>query len=168
MSRKIDLNKFKDVVGQLKSAQKQFQSLVNKETLKEAKKYAESSGKELKTWIQNADMKKVKALIERETKEIHKLQKKIPGELAKFSRYVDSQKGELEKILKSVHALEAKDYLEAQLAKTAFGKKVGFKKKPKKKHEKTVTVKSQHVTPTEAAEMTAQQENQAQATHDHE
>ena len=103
MSPKIDLNKFKDVVGQLKTKQKQLQSLMNKETLKEAKKYAEASGKELKNLIQTTDVKKVKTFIEKEAKEIQKLQKQIPSELAKFSKFVSSQKKEFEKILKTLN-----------------------------------------------------------------
>lgn len=136
MKKKIDLNKFQEVVGQLKSAQHQLQSLINKDTLKEAKKYAENSSKELKNWIKNTDMKKVKGLIEKETKEIHKLQKQIPTELAKFAKYVDGQKKELEKILKTVHAAEAADFIQNKLSSTKIGKKVGIKKKPKKNPEK--------------------------------
>src|SRR4051812_18794003 len=96
MSKKIDLNKFKDVVGQLKTKQKQLQHLVSKDTLKEAKKYAETSSKELKSMLKNADVKKVKSFIEKEAKEIHKLQKQLPSELAKFSKFVETQKKEFE------------------------------------------------------------------------
>ena len=53
VSKKIDLNKFQEVVGQLKTAQKQLKTLVNQETIKEAKKYAETSSKEIKKWIKN-------------------------------------------------------------------------------------------------------------------
>ncbi len=102
MSSKFDLNKFKDVVEQVKSAQKQFQSLVNKETIKEARKYAEASAKDLKQFIKTTDMKKVKAMIEREAKDLQTFQKKLPKELAKFSKFVDGQKKELEKILRNV------------------------------------------------------------------
>jgi hypothetical protein len=116
MSKKIDLNKFKDVVGQLKTKQQQLKQLVNKETLKEAKKYAENSGKELKNLIKNTDVKKVKSFIEKEAKDIQKLQKQIPQELAKFSKFVNSQTKELEKILKSVNALEAADFIQSKIA----------------------------------------------------
>ena len=122
MSKKIDLNKFKEVVGQLKTKQAQLKHLVSKETLKEAKKYAETSKSELQKLIKNTDVKKVKTLIEKEAKEIQQLQKAIPEELAKFSKFVEGQRKELEKVLKSVHALDAAEYLQ---------KKVGFGKKSK-------------------------------------
>ncbi len=53
MAKKIDLNKFKDVVSHLKTKQEQLKHLVSKETIKEAKKYAETSRKELQKLIKN-------------------------------------------------------------------------------------------------------------------
>jgi hypothetical protein len=122
MSKKIDLNKFKDVVTQLKTKQAQLKHLVSKDTLKEAKKYAETSKAELQKLIKNTDVKKVKALIEKEAKELQKLQKNLPAEMAKFAKFVDAQKKEFEKVLKSVSALDAAEYLQ---------KKVGLGKKSK-------------------------------------
>lgn len=124
MPSKIDLGKFKEVVGHLKTKQEQLKTLMNKETLKEAKKYAESSGAELKKLIAKTDVKKVRAYIEKEAREIQKLQKQLPNELVKFSKFVDTQRKEFEKILKSVNALEAAEFL---------GQKVGLTKKPKKR-----------------------------------
>jgi len=130
MSSKIDLNKFKDVMGQLKTKQQQLKTLMNKETLKEAKKYAEASGKELKDLIKNTDSKKVKAFISKEAKEIQKLQKQIPVELEKFSKFVNAQTKEFEKILKNVNALEAADLIQSKVKNTIKGK-VGVGKKSK-------------------------------------
>jgi uncharacterized NAD(P)/FAD-binding protein YdhS len=121
---KVDLSRFKEVVGQLKTKQKQLKGLMNKETLREAKHYAESSSQELKKLIQSTDVKKVRSFIEKEAKEIQKLQKQIPNELVKFSKFVDSQRKEFEKVLKSVNALEAAEFI---------GKKVGLTKKPVRK-----------------------------------
>ncbi len=126
MSKKIDLNKFKDVVGQLKTKQQKLQSLMSKETIKEAKKYAESSKQELQKLIKSTDVKKVKSIIEKEAKEIQKLQQSIPQELAKFSKFMETQKKEFEKILKSVSALEAADFIQKKVSA-----KVGLGKKPK-------------------------------------
>jgi hypothetical protein len=126
MSKKIDLNKFKDVVGQLKTKQQKLQSLMSKETIKEAKKYAESSKQELQKLIKSTDVKKVKSIIEKEAKEIQKLQQSIPQELAKFSKFMETQKKEFEKILKSVSALEAADFIQKKVSS-----KVGLGKKPK-------------------------------------
>jgi hypothetical protein len=148
MKKKVDLNKFKDVVGQLKTKQKQLQHLVSKDTLKEAKKYAETSSKELKNMLKNnTDVKKVKSFIEKEAKEIHKLQKAIPTELAKFSKFVETQKKEFEKILKSVHALDAAEFIQ---------EKVGLRKKPSKGSSKKSSKKATEAkaTPVKAAEAT--------------
>ena len=147
MTKKIDLNKFKEVVGQLKSKQAQLQGLVSKETLKEAKRYAETSGKELKRLIQETDVKKVKSLIAKEATEIQKLQKAIPGELAKFSRFVEGQRKELEKILKTVNALEARDFIQKKVVE-----KVGIvkKKKPAKKSQTAKAASSVEVAPVAA------------------
>jgi len=120
MSKKIDLNKFKEVVGQLKTKQKQLQGLMSKETLKEATRYAETSRKEIQRLIRETDVKKVKALLTKEANEIKRLQNAIPVELARFSKFVDSQRKEFEKILKSVNALEAAEFIQK---KVKMGKK---------------------------------------------
>ena len=149
MSKTIDLNKFKDVLSHLKTKQAQLKHLVSKETLKEAKKYAETSKMELQKLLNNTEVKKVKSLIEREAKEFHKLQKKLPQELAKFSKFVEGQKKEFEKVLKSVNALDAAEYIQ---------KKVGLGKKSKASSgsvgaKKTVTKKPKTtLKPTEVAE----------------
>lgn len=141
MSRKIDINKFKDVVGQLKTAQKQLQSLVNKDTLHEAKKYAEASSKELKKFIKETDINKVKTIINKEAKEIQKLQKQIPAELAKFSKFVEGRRKELEGILKNVNALEVADSIQKTVrkkveSKLGIKKAASVKKKPKTQEHK--------------------------------
>jgi hypothetical protein len=124
MKSKIDLNKFKEVVGQLKTKQKQLQGLMNKETLNEAKKYAESSKQEIQRLIKTTDVKKVKSIILKEAAELKKLQASLPGEIAKLTRFVDVQRKELEKVLKSVNALEAADFIQKKVtAKVPFGKK---------------------------------------------
>jgi hypothetical protein len=138
MNKKIDLNKFKDVMGQLKTKQQQLKTLMNKETLKEAKKYAEASGKELKDIIKNTDAKKVKSFITKEAKELQKLQKQLPGEIAKFTKFVNSQAKELEKILKTVNALEAADLIQSKVKSTIKGKSpVGKKSKASSKKSST-------------------------------
>jgi hypothetical protein len=126
MKKSIDLNKFKEVVGQLKTKQKQLQGLMNKETLKEATRYAETSRKEIQRLIRETDVRKVKTLLAKEANEIKKLQNSIPGELAKFSKFVESQRKEFEKILKTVNALEAAEFIQKKV-----GEKVGIKRKTK-------------------------------------
>ncbi len=141
MSKKIDLNKFKEVVGQLKTKQKQLQGLMSKETLKEATRYAETSRKEIQRLIRETDVKKVKDILAKEATEIKKLQNAIPVELAKFSKFVESQRKELEKILKSVNALEAAEFIQKKM-----GEKVGLSRRaksaPVRKARKTAAGKS--------------------------
>ena len=159
MSRKIDINKFKDVVGQLKTAQKQLQSLVNKETIHEAKKYAEASSKELKKFIQETDINKVKTIITKEAKEIQKLQKQIPAELAKFSKFVDGRRKELEGILKNVNALEVADTIQKTVRKKVESK-LGMKTASvKKKSKKTEAPSPAQESPVESKPAEAQVES---------
>ncbi len=132
MTKKIDLNKFKEVVGQLKTKQKQLKGLMSKDTLQEAKKYAEASKQELQRLIKTTDVKKVKTILEKEAKEIQKLQKAVPQELAKFAKFVETQRKEFEKILKNVNALEAAEFIQ---------KKVRGKRGGKKSAKKPVVVK---------------------------
>jgi hypothetical protein len=151
MSKKIDLNKFKEVVGQLKTKQKQLQGLMNKETLKEAKKYAEASKQEIQRLIKETDVKRVKSILSKEANEIKKLQNSIPVELARFSKFVESQRKEFEKILKTVNALEAAEFIQKKV-----GEKVGFARKgkatPVKKTRKTAATKSAGETAPETGE----------------
>jgi hypothetical protein len=123
MTKKIDLNKFKEVVGQLKTKQKQLKGLMSKETLQEAKKYAEASKQELQRLIKTTDVKKVKTILEKEAKEIQKLQKAVPQELAKFAKFVETQRKEFEKILKNVNALEAAEFIQKKVRGKSGGKK---------------------------------------------
>lgn len=145
MTKKIDLNKFKEVVGQLKTKQKQLKGLMSKETLQEAKKYAEASKQELQRLIKTTDVKKVKSILEKEAKEIQKLQKAVPQELAKFAKFVETQRKEFEKILKNVNALEAAEFLQ---------KKVTGKRGGKKSAKKPVVVKENVSQPQAASETT--------------
>jgi hypothetical protein len=153
MKNKIDLNKFKEVVGQLKTKQQQLQGLMNKETLKEAKKYAENSKQEIQRLIRTTDVKKVKARILKEAAELKKLQAALPGEIARLTRFVDTQRKELEKVLKSVNALEAADFIQKKVtSKVPFGKKPkasgasskrASKKAPKATSEKEAVIETE-------------------------
>ncbi len=151
MTKKIDLNKFKEVVGQLKTKQKQLKGLMSKETLQEAKKYAEASKQELQRLIKTTDVKKVKSILEKEAKEIQKLQKAVPQELAKFAKFVETQRKEFEKILKNVNALEAAEFLQ---------KKVGGKRGGKKSAKKPVVVKESEAQPQQAHSETTESPEQ--------
>lgn len=142
MSKKVDLNKFKDIVSNLKTKQAQLKHLVSKETISEAKKYAHTSKMELQKLIKNTDLKKVRAMIEKEAKELHKLQKNLPQELSKFTKFMEGQKKEFEKVLKSVSALDAAEYIQKKVglgkkSKARGGSKAGAKRSPSKKAKTT-------------------------------
>ncbi|NDF15335.1 hypothetical protein EB061_08450 [bacterium] len=120
MKNKIDLNKFKEVVGQLKARQRQIQGLMNMETLNEAKKYAETSKNEIQRLIQTTDVKKVKALILKEAAELRRLQASV------------LEAAELRRLQASV--LEAAEFIQKKIGEKVsekVGNKVAFTKKRK-------------------------------------
>ena len=95
-------SQLKKVVGRVKAAQVQLQGLLrNKTWVEDARKYAERQGKEVKKLL-TADAGKVKIFLERERKELERLQKQIPGEVKKLKKYVNLQRKEFEKLLSSV------------------------------------------------------------------
>src|SRR4051812_3536501 len=80
----------KKIVGKIKTVQQQFQGLVKDKTwLEDARKYAETQGKEIKKLV-SGDMNKVKTFLDKEKKELEKFQKQIPGEIKKFKDYVNT------------------------------------------------------------------------------
>jgi len=102
MQMKIQFGKFKEVMKQVK----------NKEPFKE-----------LQSLMKNADVKRVTDFVEKEIKEIRKLQSEIPTELAKLRKTIDLQLKEFEKTLKSARTLKTMDQI--------FGKMGGRKKQSK-------------------------------------
>ncbi|OFZ17913.1 MAG: hypothetical protein A2X94_12800 [Bdellovibrionales bacterium GWB1_55_8] len=92
----------KKIVDQLKSAQVKFQTLLNNQDwVDEARKYAERQGKEVKKLI-SADVSRVKTFLERERKELEKMQKQIPGEVKKLRQFAKTQKKEFERLLNRI------------------------------------------------------------------
>ena len=92
----------KKVVGRVKTAQAQLQSLLKDKTwIEEARKYAERQGKEVKKLL-SGDVARVKTFLERERKELERFQKQIPSEVQKFRKFVDGQRKEFERLLKNV------------------------------------------------------------------
>jgi len=98
----------KKVIGRVKEAQAQLQSIVNSQAwVDEAKKYAERQGKEMKKLFA-PDVEKVKIFLERERREIEKFQHQIPIEVKKVRQFVTSQKKEFEKLITNVRKLNKK------------------------------------------------------------
>jgi hypothetical protein len=92
----------KKAVGQIKTAQSKFQDLLKDRTwVDDAKKYAESQGKEVRKLLKG-DISKVKKFIKSETKNLENFQKKIPGEIKKIKSFVEGQRKEFDKLLKKV------------------------------------------------------------------
>lgn len=89
----------KKVVRQLKKAQKQFQGFIkDKNWLDEARRYAETQGREVKKLL-SGDMKKVSTFLKRERGELEKIQRKLPSELKRLRTFLDKHRKEFEKHL---------------------------------------------------------------------
>ena len=95
-------SEIKKVVGRVKEAQGRLQMALQDRTwIEEARKYADKQGKDVRKLLAG-DVDKVRAFIERERKELERLQKQIPGEVKKLKKFFDQQKKELEKLLKKL------------------------------------------------------------------
>jgi hypothetical protein len=91
-----ELNK---IVGRVKQAQVKIQKVMkNQDWLEEARKYAEHQGHGLKKLFAS-DSAKVEAFLERQKKELARIQKRIPGEVKKYRSLLQNQSKEFEKIL---------------------------------------------------------------------
>lgn len=99
-------SEIKKVVGRVKEAQEQLQTLIKShDWVEEAKKYAERQGKEVKKLFA-PDVEKMKDFLERERKELERFQKQIPGEVKKLRKFVNLQKKEFEKLLTNVRKMK--------------------------------------------------------------
>ena len=95
----------KKVVSRVKEVQTQLQGLIkSQDWVEEARKYAERQGKEVKKLFA-PDVEKIMDFLERERKELEKIQKQIPGEVKKFRKFMTMQKKEFEKLLSNVRSL---------------------------------------------------------------
>ncbi len=95
-------SEIKKVISKVKDAQVKLQGVLkNQDWVEEARKYAERQGTEVKKLIAT-DLDKVKVFIEKERKELERIQKQIPGEVKKLKVFVTSQRKELEKLLASL------------------------------------------------------------------
>lgn len=120
-----DINsEVKKVVKQVKTAQAKLQAALKDKTwVEDARKYAERQGKEVRKLLE-ADVTKVVAFVERERKELEKIQKQIPGEVKKLRKFVNGQRKELERLLTSLRKGKARA--------SSSGKSSGTKKARKK------------------------------------
>jgi hypothetical protein len=98
-------SEIKKVVTRVKAAQTQLQEVLkSQDWVDEARKYAERQGKEVKK-ILTDDVGKMKTFLERERKELERIQKQIPGEVDKLRKFIAGQRKEFEKLLTNVRKL---------------------------------------------------------------
>jgi hypothetical protein len=96
----------KKILNRVKTAQTKLQTRVddimaNTEWMDEAKKYAERAGNDMKKLI-SSDVTKVKTFVDRQRKELERVQKQLPSEVKRFQQALNQQKRELEKVLRKV------------------------------------------------------------------
>jgi uncharacterized membrane protein YqiK len=96
----------KKIVGRMKVAQTKLQSRVdelmtNQDWLDEAKKYAERAGTDVKKLI-SSDVTKVKTFVDRQRKELERVQKQLPAEVKRFQKLLNQQRTELEKMIRKI------------------------------------------------------------------
>lgn len=98
----------KNLVERVKSARSQLEKLLkDRAWIDEAKNVAEKQGKEVKK-ILDTDIAKLRTFLEKEKKELEKLQARIPGEVKKIQSFVNEQKKELSRLLISAKASAGK------------------------------------------------------------
>ncbi|MBI2711836.1 MAG: hypothetical protein HYX41_03075 [Bdellovibrio sp.] len=98
-------SEIKKVVGRVKEAQAQLETLVKShDWVAEARHYAERQGKEVKKLF-GPDVEKIRVFLEHERKELERIQKQIPGEVKKFRKFMDMQKKEFERLLVNLRKL---------------------------------------------------------------
>jgi hypothetical protein len=122
-------SELKKIVGRVKAAQSQLQTLVKDQSwVEDARKYAERQGKEVKKLI-SSDVNKVRDFLEKERKELERFQKQIPSEVKKLRKFVDGQRKELEKLIASTRKVGLKQ----AVSKMGKGSKPAAKKASTKK-----------------------------------
>lgn len=92
----------KRMMDRIKDAQKRLQKIVkDQDWVGEARRYAEKHGVEMRRLF-STDMDKVKIFLERERKELERVQKQIPGEVKKFRDLLAAQRVEFEKLIRNL------------------------------------------------------------------
>ena len=85
-------------IEKMKAAQQQINYLVKDNWVDEAKRFAERQSKEVRKLIQT-DIQKVRAFVERERKDLERLQQQIPAELNRWKKVLETQKKEFVHLL---------------------------------------------------------------------
>jgi len=98
-AKKMDLKK---LLARVRTTRARLKGLVQDGGwMEDARQYLERQGGEFQKLI-NSDLAKVRVFVERERRELERLQKQIPGEVKRWKKYLGSQRKELEKVLAGV------------------------------------------------------------------
>jgi ABC-type transporter Mla subunit MlaD len=103
-------------LDKMKAAQAQINTLVKDNWVDEARRFAERQGKEVRKLIQS-DLNKVRTFVERERKDLEKLQSQIPAELDRWKKALETQKKELSGLLNRVGVGKARPKKSARKAR---------------------------------------------------
>lgn len=121
-------NEAKNIVNQLKTAQKKFQdAMKNKTLIEDVRKYADRQSRDVRKLL-TADIQRVKTFVEREKKELDRLQKQMPNEIKKLKRYLAMQRRDLERLLNKARTGAKKKATKKKTAKKKTAKKTTKKK----------------------------------------
>ena len=126
--KKMDVKK---LMGKARTAQTQLKALLQDGNwMDEARKYVERQGKEMQKLI-HGDLEKVREFVERERRELGRIQKQIPMEVTRWKKYLTSQRKELEKVLAGVRGASKKPTRKSKGgAKKRSTKKAAARKAP--------------------------------------
>lgn len=110
----------KKVLGRIKSARGQVEQIIKSREawLEEARKYANRQRTEVKKLF-GGDLAKVRAFIDRESKTLNALQKKLPGELQKARKFIALQRKDLQKMLKGMRKAKSSKKTTSRRAKSS-------------------------------------------------
>ncbi|MBC7385771.1 MAG: hypothetical protein H7301_06375 [Cryobacterium sp.] len=118
----------KKILERVRNARSQLESfLKDRSWIEEAKKIAEKQGNEVKKLI-DTDVAKLRVFLEKEKKELEKLQAQIPGEVTKIKKFVEAQKKELSGLLTSAKSGKGKKTKKVAKPKQPNSKKAGSAK----------------------------------------
>jgi hypothetical protein len=112
----------KVVEGAKKAQAKLHTALKKQDWIEEARKYAEGQRKEVKKLI-SGDMAKVKTFLEKERKQLEKIQSSLPVEVKKLRGFVLTQRKEFEKLLKNLRKAGKKQAAGAKKKSSGVRKK---------------------------------------------
>jgi hypothetical protein len=95
--------------------------------VEDARKYAERQGREVRKLL-SSDLGKVKIFLEKERRDLEKLQKQLPEEVKKLRTFVKGQRQELKRLLVRVGKAKSAGTAKSKPRKSSSGSKARAKK----------------------------------------